>query len=66
MRDGLRGPVARPLGQLLAAFVALPLAVYIGRGGDVPPGVFVAGAIQGSLYGLLGLGLVIVYEKLIA
>ena len=63
VRDALKGRVAGPVGQLLAAFVALPLAVYIGRGGDVPPGVFVAGAIQGSLYGLLGLGLVMIYRS---
>ena len=48
--------------QTAAAVVALPLAIIALPGADPPIGVYLNGAIVGSLYGLVAVGLILVYR----
>ena len=48
--------------RLAAIAVVLPLAINAMSGANPPVGVYLNGAIVGSLYGLVGVGLILVYR----
>ena len=51
------------LAKLVVTFLVLPVAANVlGPWDDVPTGIFVDGAVTGALYGLLGVGLVLIYK----
>lgn len=52
----------RVVGQGLAAFVGVPILISIIAPRTPPVGIFVQGLVIGSLYGLLAVGLVLIYK----
>ena len=57
-----RSPVAGPVLRALLVAVALPTVVNGLADTNPPLGVYLNGAIVGSLYGLIGVGLILVYR----
>ena len=59
--DGLPGP-ARSALAVAVGLLAIPLVINGLADRDPPGGVYLNGAIVGSLYGLIGVGLILVYR----
>ena len=66
MTDSFRaiwnGPVTGSVLKVALAVVALPMAIRGMPGADPPLGVYMNGAIIGSLYGLIAVGLILIYR----
>src|SRR5687767_6675298 len=56
--DRVIGPVAR----VVLTIVGLPVSITLLTGENPPIGVYLNGAIVGSLYGLVAVGLILVYR----
>jgi branched-chain amino acid transport system permease protein len=56
------GPVTGSILKVLAVVVLVPVAIRAMPGADPPVGVYLNGAIIGGLYGLIAVGLILIYR----
>ena len=62
LREAWEAPVLGAVLKIVAVLVLLPLAIRALPGADPPLGVYLNGAIIGSLYGLVAVGLILIYR----
>jgi branched-chain amino acid transport system permease protein len=62
LREAWDAPVLGAVLKIVAVLVLLPVAIRALPGADPPLGVYLNGAIIGSLYGLVAVGLILIYR----